>query len=451
MSVYTVTYGAAGKLARMALERQRRRIDNMLLTHSVLTRTWDEYLKKPSKMPKPLWDSLEPRFTMTDLATPVLETICSATYGGDVTRRIDDAVNKKELQALVESNWYREFVPQWHVDAAAYGMGYAWPGFDETGEPTAALLSPLLVEVVTPADDVRRVLSVEVIREYTRTSYRDDGIYDGEANGEKMAVRKGSNFGFVPVAFMRGRYLDCTTPYANSLIWPAVEETKQVTFLMNDIMVLERAQSFSTLVVKGAATDTQQDKQQGWGPFAYIKLDPGTDNSDAKYISPEAEVAQINSLIESKFERCATQCQVPVDLFTRSKSGTNVATGAAFMSHKPLYDLVLKQQSQAKRSEMDLLAMFDALYSWRKAGKAQKLDVFRKRLKVDITFEHESNPAWTQERAQVLGQLLELCLITHKTAYDVANPRGSDAEQKLLEAKYTEARTMPEPVLELPG
>src|SRR5690606_22720358 len=124
---------------------------------------------------------------------------------------------------------------------------------------------------------------IEAIASYfnnmTKVFTREGHVYTVKGNDWSI---KDQPFGFNPVAIFRGKQLDPCTPYGDDLVWPATNETRQCTYLNNDIMVLEKMQSYSTLVIKGEERITE-DQAASFGPFAHIRLTGGVDN-DAYYI-----------------------------------------------------------------------------------------------------------------------------------------------------------------------
>lgn len=412
------------------------------LIWQIATGVWVEYLRKPGAMKQELWSALTPRFTVTNVQTPVLVTILSAAYGGAVTRRVNSAYNPEELRKIVASPWYADFVKRCVTKGIMYGTGYAVPGF-RNGKANGVELSPLTARISTNEDDVEDLIEVKVTTAKKERMYRSDGIYE---RGRWIRFERklpDSNYGFIPVCRFFGRRMDTSSPYGESLLWPAAQETVQITFLSNDLMVLERMQSFSTLVIQGNEVTNPESK--GHSPFVAIRLNASGDESNAKayYISPQAAIDKVDDLIESKFERTATQCQVPVEIFTRARSGTNQGTGAALLTHKPLYDLVIELQNQGRHEELELLAMYDAMITWQKSGGVpQDLDRFREKLDVDVVFERESNPAITQSEAQTYQMLVDEGFVSFRKAYLRFNPDAEESEVAEAERRWNERRTL---------
>ncbi len=433
-----VEIGVDGAVAFMrlptSLELGRSRRDKLTLLYRLFTGTWRDYLNKPSKLDKSIWNAVTPRFAVVDLLRPTLKTIVSAAYGGRITRRVIDAYNKSELESFMLGADFDRFAVRRVTDGVAYGTSYALPGWrDEAGRmPTFALLPPARTYIVTADDDVSDVRYIDVVYDDEVRRYGADGVYVRKRDSERWD-RAGEGMGFLPVCVGYGESFDTTTPYGESRVWPAAEETRQVTYLNNDLMYLERLQSFSTMVIKGETVDTK-DKQVGHGPTVVIRLKGDDPNSQVYYVTPQAAIDKINELVESHFERCATQCRVPIEIFTKSKAGTQQATGAALLSHKPLYDQVIEIQVQAEREERELLALVDAMITWRREGYAD-LNAHREKLKVEIVFERDSNPARTQAAAQTFQMLLDEDLIEFETAYRQVNPDCTDDDVATAKAR----------------
>lgn len=403
----------------LALKQMERRQERLYLIWRILNRVYDDHLIKPPLIPDAVWEPLVKRFTVTDLASPVLSTINSATYGGRVHREIKRARNREKLIAFMDECGYVDFVPVAHRYAVAYGTSFVSVGRKtRSGRRVASLahLHPISTQIIVPDSDVDDIREVVVdYGDYART-YSATGITDQAYDGSLTSRLKNSNYGFIPVTIGRARVMDAATPYGQDLIWPAVEETKQITALMCDLMVLERNQSYSTLVTKGELIEQPKDGVSA--PWSILR---GNEDFDAYWISPSAKIEEINSIIESKFERAATQCQVPVDLFVRSKSGTQQAAGAAALSHKPLYDLVIEQQRLWRDVERDLLARIDAFLTFEATGEPVDLEAHRAELEVDISFEHETHPAFNQSVIQAMVQLRDSGGITNRRFFKFFN------------------------------
>lgn len=418
----------------LAQEIEESRNARNYLTWRILNRTYNDHLRKPNKVPKSIWDPLQKSFTVTDLARPVLTTINSATYGGRVTRRIRKAFNKEKLEKFLKESNYDSFIPEFHRYAVAYGTSFAHIG-ERNGKGCLTSLPPIQTFIDTKDSNLRDPEQVTTFfRDFIKV-FRSDGTYElvhrdtyfeQEIPTEKDTLILNSNYGFIPVTIGRGSWMDACTPYGESLIWPAVEETKQVTYLMCHLMILEKSQSFSTLVVQG--DPISNPAEQGFGPWYTIRFRSEDENAKAYYISPDADIDKINKIIESKFERTATQCQVPVELFTRSKSGTNQAAGAAALNHKPLYDLVVEQQRMWSEVEMDLLARIDAFISFKETGKRQDLKIFKENLDVSIEFEHEVNPSISMADAQTWEMLVDSGFVDHEKAIEHFNKKDATPE-----------------------
>jgi len=424
-------YYATSDPCDMARELLDQRQCRNLLTWRVLNRTYNDHLIKPTTMPKVVWAPLSKRFTVTDLASPVLSTINSATYGSRVTRTIHRAYNKEAIEKFMAEAKYEAFVPLLHRDAAGYGTSFGSIGRKTVGRGKKASLvrlHPINTRIATSKTDIDDVRAVITRLNGFDRMYAEDGIVDKGPAGVKKTLAN-SNYGFVPVAIGRGRWMDACTPYGESLIWPAIEETKQVTALMCDLMVLERNQSYSTLVITGElASNPQEGVASPW-----VVLRGVDEDFDAKYISPSAKIKEINDIIESKFERCATQCQVPVELFVRAKSGTMQAAGAADLQHKPLYDLVIEQQKSWREVEMDLVARIDAFIEFERTNKPQEIERFRENLHMEIEFENETNPSFNQSQVQTIIQAMDAGLLDRETAFRMIN-RNKDWEEKFRKA-----------------
>lgn len=427
-----------------------RRIDRLDLIWKIANRVWDDYKTQPSGIETDVWEGIVSRFTVTDLQTPVQKTISSASHGGKVTRRIKKATNIKELEEIVNSDEYDTFIKESaNPEAILYGTSYGALGW--SGDKFRIVpLPPVSTQIITSDTDVDDV--VAVVSDYGNKvkSFETDGCYVGQSQLDNMQLLPDTSYGFIPVGIFRGYKADVSSPYGIEMVWAATQETVQVTYLMNDIMVLERLQSFSTLVIEGNEA-ANANRREGHGPFAIIRLQANTSDSrnGAYYISPQAAIDQVNVLIESKFERAAVQCQIPVEVFTRQKSGVNQSAGSSHLTHKPLYDLVVFIQEQRRREEIEFIARIDAMISWLKGGKVpQDLDSHIKRLEVEISYEREENPAFNQADAQTYEMLLSSNFIDHRTAFYKFNPDGTDELQKELEGKREKDRTVS---MDMPG
>lgn len=411
----------------LAREVMKCREERLFLTWRILNRTYDDYLKKPVGMPEAVWEPLKKRFTITDLASPVLATINSATYGGNVQRTIRRAWDKDRLIDFMEESKYGTFIPVMHRYATAYGTSYAAVGRKTRGSRRVASLAhlhPILTQIVVPDTDVEYVVAVTVDYGHVRLKYEADGTTEtkpGHNGYYRVNTRlENSNYGFIPVSIGRFRWMDPSTPYGQDGIFPAVEETKQVTALMCDLMVLERNQSYSTMVIKGELMSSPEEMRTG--PWVVLRGEPESDSFDAKWISPNAKIAEINEIIESKFERAATQCQVPIELFVRSKSGVNQSAGSALLQHKPLFDLVIEQQRSWREVELDLMSRISAFLEFESnGGKPVDLDKHREMLEVDIEFEHETHPSYNQAEVQTWMMMVDEGFKTHDQAVENFN------------------------------
>lgn len=421
-------------------------MERLELIHRIHTRTWREYLIQPPKCNDALWRNVSRRFKMTDLQTPVLTTITSASHGGKITRNIKKAYNLDRLkQAMVECGYDSlirdRIVPSSHL----YGTCYPVLG-QRRGKFHVTLLPEVSTHIITPVDDVEDIQ--EIIAFYPNGRGRGFDL-KGEFTlgyGEERSYKKNSNCGFIPIPIFRGRHMSAWTPYGEDLVYPATLESKQVTFLDNDITFLIRLQSYSTLVIKGATVDNNQNADAG-GPTQVVRLQAGTEN-DAKFISPQAEIRAIDQLIESKFERTATQCQVPVEVFTKARSGTNQSAGSSYLSHKPLYDLVVYIQNRKREEEFEMLAQMSALLAFWETGRPQDLQKHRDGLEVDIIYERESNPSFNQSDMQTCVMAVDSGLMTHERAYWIINPDGTMDEQAALEKEREKQRSL---IINRPG
>lgn len=433
---------------QMAKKTETVRDRKNLMTWGILTRNWDEYQIQPAGLPADVWASMVRRFSMTDLATPVLTTISSAVYGGKVARRLKKAVNKDEVEAYMLSAKFDEMISALAVEAFAYGTSYIYPTWesdDVDADPCFVIVPQLSTRIKSPEDDPKTVTEIQTRYSTFTRIYRAGGIVDRK--GKKESPIPNTNFGFVPVVVARGRHVDSTSPYGESLIWPAVEESKQVTFLGNDLVVLERSQSFSTLFMKG--NFSSNPKETAFGPWFVLRADD--EFADAKYISPAAEIDKIDSIVDKKYERVAAQCNVPIEIFKQSKAGTDPTAVGALLTHKPLYDLARAMQKQFKATEHEIYAMVDAMISWSKGGgKPVDLEEFRKNLELETVFELESNPAMTTQDAQTWEQLVESGFVSYEKAYWHFNPDGTDEECQALKAEREKSRTPPVVVQSFP-
>lgn len=436
-----VTY-TPQELADLLLECREERL---LLIWRIINRTYDDHLIKPKSMPKSVWEPLRKRFTVTDLASPVLSTINSATYGGKVHREVTSAlVDVAAIERFMAEARYGEFMPVAHRYAAAYGTSFSTVGRKRRGKRKVASLAhlhPILTRIVVPDTDVEDVQEVSVDYGDKKVVYTASGIREVVEGADEGGVTlPNSGYGFIPVTIGRGRWMDACTPYGQDLIWPAVEETKQITALMCDLMVLERNQSYSTLVIKGSMLDNPKDMKVA--PWVFLRGQDTEDGGDfdAKWISPDAKIDEINKIIESKFERAATQCQVPVELFVRAKAGTMQGTGAAMLQHKPLYDLVIEQQRMWRDVELDLVARISAFIAYENTGQPQDLDAHRDALEMVIEFEHETHPSYNQAEVQTWLEMRDNGLKTDDETFFNFNRRPNWKELKQQADKDMEAR-----------
>lgn len=418
----------------MASSRQER----LMLTHRIVTRTWDDYKTRPGKtMKQSIWDNLVKRFTMVDLATPVATTIKNATYGGKVSRRIKNSTTPAEkIEDFKKRADYDSWIENLFYESCLYGTSFGEVGY-RRGKPSLAMLPAISTEIITPEDDVSDITAIEVYFEGLTRQYAENGITDfPDDNREQGKKKAGTNFGFIPILIGRAKHLDSCSPYGEADAWPAVEEGKQVTFLGNDTMVLAKQQSFSTLVQKG--NTLKNENESSIGPFVMFKMGNDAGN-DMKYISPDAKIGELDALIDKKYERCAMQCNVPVEIFTKANSGTNQAAGSALLMHKPLYDLALTRQKKWKALEVYAHALIDARIQFEEGnGDPVPFEAILEAMDVEVVFENEANPALTQTDAQTYTTLIDANLITHEKGYWHMNPDGTEEEQKALEKKREE-------------
>lgn len=422
--------------AQAAYDLASSRQERLLLTYQIVTRTWSDYKLQPKKMRDDIWENLVKRFTMVDLATPVATTIKNATYGGKVSRRIKKSTSSiEEIEDFKKRADYDSWIENLFYESCLYGTSFGEVGY-RRGKPSLAMLPAISTEIVTPPDDVLDVQAIEVYFEEFTRQYTASGITDfPNDNREQGTVRTGTNFGFIPILIGRAKHLDSCSPYGEADAWPAVEEGKQITFLGNDTMILAKQQSFSTLIQKG---NTLKNDNDCIGPFVMFKMsnDPG---NDMKYISPDAKISELDNLQEKKYERCAMQCNVPVEVFTKANSGTNQAAGSALLMHKPLYDLALTRQKKWKHLEHYAHALIDARIQFENNNKQPvPFEEILQALDVEIVFENEANPALTQSDAQTYTTLVDANLITHEKAYWHMNPDGTPEEQQRLETERKE-------------
>jgi hypothetical protein len=404
----------------------------MWLTWRILTRQWDDYAQPPAGVPRELWAPLVKRFSVTDLATPVLQTLVSSVYGGPIRRQVRRAYAIDDA-ALVP---LKSFMPRFFSEAAAYGTAVAV--LDSSG--ALRLLPSVRVSLVTDMSDASRVKAVELLPPAglggPTIVFAEDGAEYVKTDSGMRLVKNGA--GYPRFVVGRGRWVDAGSPYGESLIWPAVQETVQVTYLMNDLMVLERAQSFSTLVLTGQTMKDRSDMAHG--PFAIIRFDGSNPQADAKFISPDAKIDQINHLIEAKFQRCAAQCSVPVELFTGPRSGANVSAGAAFLTHRPLYDLTLLLQEEWAQVERDMAALLDAAAVELRGEQNISMEAVKSNLDFVVEYERDSNPSFTQSEAQMWTMLLDAGVVPFAKVYRRYNPEATPDEVQAAEERYRKER-----------
>jgi hypothetical protein len=436
--------GVASQATALQIAQERR--DRLILTQQVLTGIWKDHLIKPAKLPKPIWRGLVCRFKLTDLATPVLETIINASHGCKITRKIKKCFNQKQVEDYMERAMYSEFVKMAAAQTIGYGTGYPTIGFRKDSDAPSLTLGPNVLSFIhTPEDDVNHIEAVEMHWDSIAKKYTDNGVFKAEDGGE-FEIIPDTDYGFRPVSIWRGRHLDPSTPYGGSYIWPAVDESRQVTYIDCDLMVLEKTQSFGVLVTKGTPEDTKS--MEAIGPFSQLRYTMNREGQagDAKFISPDGKIDSVNNLIESKFERAAVMCRVPVSIFTRERSGTNQGTGATAMQHRPLYDLVVSIQEACRYYEMDLIARIDAMFSWKNTGEPQDLDKHRQNLEMEISYDRDAFKRISMQDAQTLEMLLSSCLLTHEKAYYCVNEdEGTETEQKALETKREQRMMLDSP------
>lgn len=407
------------------------RMERLELIHKIATKTWRDYLRRPPKCAEETWANISERFTVVNLQTPVLETITSASHGGMIKRLIKKAYDVPALERAMKESNYSSVISEVSVpQSALYGTSYVRAGW-LSGRFNLTILPSVPTEIITSDDHINETLAIIAPYQNMDRIFTSDGSVYSRRHGES-AVRVDPPFGFIPVSIFRGKQLDPCVVYGDDLVWPATNETRQCTYLNNDIMVLEKMQSYSTLVIKGnEGSSTGQANQ--FGPFAHIRLQPGSDN-DAKYISPQAAIVDLDRLMTSKFERCATQCQVPVEIFTRAKAGTNQSAGSSYLTHKPLYDLVVSIQQRKIREEHELLSIMSAMIEWSQNGnRPVDINKHRDALEFDIYYDRESNPSMNQSEIQTLVQAVDANLITHSKAYYTINKDGTPEEQAHLQ------------------
>jgi hypothetical protein len=426
---YVSLVNAHGQMMDAAQQLPQARIDKLMLTWHVLNGTWIEYQYQPPGVRRSMWYSLMRRFKVTDLATPTLNTMVNAAYGCRIERNIVDAVNKPEVERFLADANNEEMEMDWATESAGYGTGYQVPGWDSRDRPTFIGLNPVTTEIITDPDDMNDVMAIDAVYDGYRKRYTNHGVYIIEDNSRPRLIPN-TDYGFIPVCIARGRKGHCRTPYGDQVIWPAVGETKQCTFLDNDIMVLEKAQSFATLVIKGRGVDNMKDVPIG--PFVSIRLHPDDAAADAKYISPETAIDKINALVESKFERVAAQCQVPIHIFTRSKAGTDQKTGAAALSHEPLYAFATTFQNRKIKETKERLAIVDAMISFRKAGSKNPVDLemHRRKLKFEMKFHNNVSPAMNMQEVQVWKMLYEDAIVSFEEWWRRYHENGTEDEFK---------------------
>lgn len=423
-----------------------RRATRLKLLWEIVNRTWDEYLRCPSGVPQGVWDAITVRFGMCDLVSPTLNAIVSAMMGGKITLRVQRSYSGDRLTEFLDAADWPVFRRAFAREACLYGTAAAECGFDEEGDPSFALLPTLITSLRTEAENARVVTEALVsyggfaepqrARLYTR-----EGVYRKGDNGEAVLI-PGTDYGFLPVCVAKGQPGDASSPYGESLVWPAAEESRQITFLQNDIVVLARTQSFSTRVVQGRALDSKAEENNG--PFQSLRLDPDDQNAKAYFISPDAKISELDALIDAKYERTAAQCGVPVEIFRQAKSGTNQAAGAALLTHKPLFDLVCTLQDNWRRVELDMLARVDALLLWQANGGAPvSLRDVRRNLQAEVVFERESNPAMNLQDAQTFKALVDEGFVDFSTARAHFNPDDDDDAAEAAEARHEERMTLP--------
>ncbi len=373
---------------------------------------------------------------MSDLATPVLVTITAAAYGGGVERRIKKSMSGEDaIKDFMKRADYPSFVKRWLAEGIGYGTSYAQVGENRKGIPSLATLPPLDTEIETPEDDVNDVESIKVKYGSVKREFREDGVYERRGRQTKDRKIPDTDFGFIPVAIGRGRHLDASTPYGESLLWSAAQFSKMVTYLFNDLMVLEHAQSFSTLVIEGNLSKVPKEVRVT--PFTVLRLASSTrgDGGKAYYIQPSAKISDIDSLADSMHQRCAVSSNVPVELFMGAKAGTQQSAQSALLTHKPLYDLVVELQDAWRDYETNLIAMIDAFLLWKKIGQPVDLDKVKANLEVEIVYYREANPAINQSDAQTYIMLLEAGIAPFESVYRHFYPDSADkdvAAQKLI-------------------
>src|SRR5688572_14654193 len=122
-------------LGNSAEELACSRLERLEFIWRVVTKTWKEYLDKPELADSRVWDALTPRFKMTDLVTPVVETIINASHGGKIVRRIEKCFNQAEVEEFLREVDYDAFVKSAAMESYLYGTAYPVPGW-RRGRPS---------------------------------------------------------------------------------------------------------------------------------------------------------------------------------------------------------------------------------------------------------------------------------------------------------------------------
>ena len=365
-------------------------------------RTWTDYLIAPEHSDAEFWASVTKRFGVTDLVTPAVNCILGATMGRQPRRRVSDAMVEDELSAVVGGPGWADVWYGFCRDVVLYGTAFIEVGWDRRARLRLTLLPATEAQVITADDDVDDVRGVRVLygagtSEPWEKEWRDDGSV-WKRRGGSAWLQVGAAVGFLPVVIGRSPHRSSGSPYGLSLVRAAGEESRQATSLSNDVVVLARMQSFSTMVIQGSNVSVKDRETSG--PHGFLRFTGDDANAKAYYITPDAKIAEIDGIIDRKYERAAAQCSVPVDIFRQAKSGTNQGSGAAMLTHKPLFDLACSLQDIQRRAELEGMAMVDAMLLWSQWNSPVDLDEVRAGLDAEVEFEHTMNPTVVQADVQ---------------------------------------------------